>query len=203
MRLKTPTPMQVIKKEEKEAKLSSFINDSLNETGNDKTTDTPKLCLIVARSQNSPVAQAASARFEELNAAGYVIQVIFSTDTIVDEKGAYQAGEILSQAGSCRVMKDHRLLDAHEQLVINGKGTWIGDSMRRDPLKIDAYECYAGANSDVAKWATSAFEKLWISTKNMRLQKPLAALETADEKMLIALRNEDAHGDEPLFGTRH
>ncbi len=203
MRLKTPTPMQVIKKEEKEAKLSSFITENINDTSANDTADAAKLCMIVARSQMSPVAQAASARVDELVAAGYVIHVIFSSDAAVDETDAADAAAILSKAGCCRIVKDHRLLDAHEQLVLSDKGSWIGDSMRRDPLKIDAYECYAGAHSDVAKWAASAFEKLWIATKIMRIKPTLANSESADAEALIAIGADDTEASKPSFGTRH
>ena len=192
MRLKTPTQMRVIKKEEKEAKLSGFITEIINSANATANENKAKLCLIVARSEASPVAQAAASLASEIMSAGYVMQVIFASATQASagtEDGEPQpldAASIMSSNGCCRLIKDQRLLDAHEQLILSDNGAWIGDSMRRDPLKIDAYECYAEGNSDVAKWATSAFERLWCASVPMQI-KPLAAASPAsDADILIA-----------------
>ncbi len=211
MRLKTPTPMRVIKKEEKEAKLSAFITETINSALATADDGTAKLCLIIARSEASPVAQAAASLASELMSAGYVMQVILASDVSASvdvEEGQPQpleAASIMSSNGCCRMIKDQRLLDAHEQLILSDRGAWIGDSMRRDPLKIDAYECYAECNSDVANWATSAFERLWCATTRMRI-KPLAVVSTSpDADVLIAYENssEDSDHSKPSVGTRH
>ena len=49
----------------------------------------------------------------------------------------------------------------HEQLVLGPAASWVGDCMRRDPMKRDAYECYAADCSKTAGWARTSFDRFW------------------------------------------
>ncbi|MEO0729875.1 MAG: hypothetical protein AAFY64_05800, partial [Pseudomonadota bacterium] len=51
--------------------------------------------------------------------------------------------------------------DAHEQLVIAGRAVWIGDCMRRDPIKLDAFEQFIDSDAEAVQWARVAFDRLW------------------------------------------
>ncbi len=65
-------------------------------------------------------------------------------------------------AGVCvRQSCDVRLLDGHEQLAIGDRSAWIGDCMRREPLKRDAYESIAGTAPETAALAHRSFDRVW------------------------------------------
>ena len=54
-----------------------------------------------------------------------------------------------------------RLIEAHEQLVLGAQTCWIGDCMRRDPAKCDAFESYVEGCGEAAGCALVSFERLW------------------------------------------
>ena len=62
------------------------------------------------------------------------------------------------------MVRDQRLLAAHEQLVLAPDYAWIGDSMRREPSRRDTFERFAPASAEVAMQATRSFERLWRAT---------------------------------------
>ena len=62
------------------------------------------------------------------------------------------------------MVRDQRLVAAHEQLVLAPDYAWIGDSMRREPSRRDTFERFAPASAEVAMQATRSFERLWRST---------------------------------------
>ena len=52
-----------------------------------------------------------------------------------------------------------RLIEAHEQLVLGPQTCWIGDSMRREPAKCDAYETYiddCAETAGIRRWSPSS-----------------------------------------------
>jgi hypothetical protein len=61
------------------------------------------------------------------------------------------------------VISDPRLLEAHEQLVLSDKKAWIGDCMRRDPSRRDAYESCCDGSDSRASWAARSFEHMWAA----------------------------------------
>ena len=63
-----------------------------------------------------------------------------------------------------------RLADAHEQLVINDAACWVGDCMRRDPSKRDAFECYAPAHPEASRTAAVSFARLWGACEPVTLR---------------------------------
>ncbi len=202
MRLTTSSSMHVIKKEEKEAKLANFISEAIRE----QTTgaETAKICSIVAHSQTSPVIHAAAAMIEELTAAGFVVQVVLANMAKVEDENTLFAMNKLAAHGCCRVLKDRRLLDAHEQLVIGKNISWIGDSMRRDPLKSDSYERYANNDSNITRWATSSFERLWLCAKPLKTKTSPFSEKPVQADLFMALgKNDESESRTASAGTRH
>jgi hypothetical protein len=108
---------------------------------------------VIARSCDSPVALAlASARdaIESKNGCmrAVVMQALplgWGGDTPID----------------VRVALNPRLQDAHEQLVVGDAAVWIGDCMRRDPAKRDAYQQEKVACPVTSQFAALSFERLW------------------------------------------
>ncbi|HEY7669690.1 MAG TPA: hypothetical protein VH852_03545 [Hyphomicrobium sp.] len=146
---------------EKVAKLSEFIAGDL-EARTRHGLQPVGSYLLVARSPVSPVAQALRASASGLAAANVSVRAIFCE---IETAGAEAA---LAFSGECRVLRDTRLLAAHEQLVLAPDRAWIGDSMRRDPSRRDTYERFAANSAEVATLANRSFERLWQAAVPMR-----------------------------------
>ena len=63
------------------------------------------------------------------------MKTYFTENDPAEELAALAPAEI-------RWAKNPRMLDAHEQLVIGPNSTWMGDCMRRDPTKRDAFQSF-------------------------------------------------------------
>ena len=79
-----------------------------------------------------------------------------------------EAATGLERVAILRHAPDVRLLDAHEQLILGPSSVWVGDCMRRDPAKRDAYECYARDSYDTAIWAKRSFDRVWTRARPVR-----------------------------------
>ena len=161
MRFDTPSRPLVDTKSDKEARLLSFIADALS-NAKEETHIT-----LVARGTDSPVAHAlASAMSASGSAPASIRVVLFDIDTTVEDHAKTSVLDIAS--AEFRVLPDSRFVDAHEQLVIGSTRVWIGDCMRRDPAKRDAFEVYH-LNVTAATANTSAsFAKLWSSARPLK-----------------------------------
>jgi hypothetical protein len=122
--------------EGKAALLADFIMSQMPAAGSD-TAVTPGCITLVARSSESPIAQAVVLAGADLAAAGIRVRVVF---TAVGGDAWTDANSTLPFARDIRWAKNPRYIDAHEQLVLGAKATWIGDCMRRDPAKRDAFD---------------------------------------------------------------
>jgi hypothetical protein len=116
---------------------------------------------LVARSTDSPAARALLAVADEALAMGIQIRTL-----LVQHGSPMQSAGLAGQgtpAGEWRVISDPRLLEAHEQLVLSDSKAWIGDCMRRDPSRRDAYETYCNGSDSRASWAARSFEHMWTA----------------------------------------
>lgn len=148
--------MDVVRREDKETRLKAFILSNLAAS---VTAQDGHAWCVVARSMESPVILALSALSTELQSAGVTIKLLF-TQTPPALSGS-AIDPVVCLAEEVRYTRDIRLLDAHEQLRLDATTCWIGDCMRREPAKRDAYECYAKDCADTANWSAKAFERLW------------------------------------------
>lgn len=168
---------------EKEAKLKAFIVAAA--AASQVYTDVS----LVARGTDSPAALAlASFLKQNSNAMARVRIVLFDVDGIVEDQIEHSVLDIPG-AEIC-VLSDARFASAHEQLVVGGTHVWIGDCMRRDPLKRDAFEMTFGPGAAGSRHAARSFEKMWAASKPLqrsvgRALAPaaIAALEQADTDM--------------------
>ena len=191
--------MHVVRKEEKEARLKAFVAEQLQVLSAERPGD--RAMTVIARGVDSPVLKALAAESKSLTEAGIYVRAI-----VVQHDGAKcpDVSAFLSSV-SCRVGCDPRLLDAHEQLVIGDHIAWVGDCMRREPMKRDAYECYSPDCRSTAAFARRSFERVWTFARATKItgpgapeaaQKPASPVEVA----LAAL----AEGESaPLVSTRH
>ncbi|MDX2308887.1 MAG: hypothetical protein NW216_11660 [Hyphomicrobium sp.] len=147
--------MHVVRKEEKEARLAEFLGDSFKAL--DADTSSHPVVSIVARGYDSPVVAALASQSALLSHAGILVRLL----VVNEEASVPTAFADISRTLKVRVGSDHRIHDAHEQLVFGDRVVWIGDCMRRDPAKRDAYECYSRDCAETAIFALRSFERLW------------------------------------------
>lgn len=153
--------------EVKEAKLKGLMARALS-----WRKDLPKggelTCVtMVAKSPESPVARALAASAEDFAAHGIALRVLLS-DLEPGFVPLPEGRSILDiSTATIRALTDPRLVEVHEQLVIGNVFTWIGDCMRRDPLKRDALETYDGTNAQRIACARVSFERLWAKGVEM------------------------------------
>lgn len=203
MRSNTFTRMHVVKKEDKEGKLKDFIGRDIQAHKVAAKTGANIRYRLIALSMDSPVSKALTALAAEAVEAGIEIDAIFTKPN--DLRPATDGALHLAMAAAtCRLADDPRLLDAHEQLVLGTATAWIGDCMRRDPSKRDAYECYAEDCQETAEWATRSFDRIWASAAPLTLIEPVqadrqpSANELADPAMVAQSEQQPA-----TAATRH
>ncbi len=171
---------------EKISKLTAFIADDLDARGAHGLLASGGCYLLVARSPESPVVQALRGHAVRMSSLGIRVRAIFSE---VDQASPVHLSAPFSMPSECRIVRDTRLLAAHEQLSLSPTSTWIGDCMRREPNKRDAFEQYAGDCAKTGAHAARSFEQMWRVTAPLFAVPPLAALAQMPE---IAALGEEA-----------
>jgi hypothetical protein len=153
--------IDIVRLEDKETKLKTFIRTLVEQTGGSNDAD-PKggAVLLIARSVESPVAKAVAALVRE-GTIRVPVKTILALAPRQEAEGVSETLAAIVGTHGGRVVRDVRLFDAHEQIVLGQAASWVGDCMRRDPMKRDAYECFAGDCSKTAGWARTSFERLW------------------------------------------
>jgi hypothetical protein len=163
MQIKVPPSTRRDLLETREQRLTGFLTAGLKDAAGAREGTTEAAILAVARCGESPVARALIALRPALAAAGFKVRVVFSEeDAQVDQfvAGAHDGGAM----PDVRVVRNPRLRDAHEQVIVCGSAVWFGDSLRRDINRRDLFEQFLGAAPDAALAAARAFEKLWART---------------------------------------
>lgn len=198
-----PSPgMQVVKKEEKEARLRSFLQRRMEDRS---PLDGVETLRIIARSFDSPAIRAIC-----IEAARHDVHVdaivLRHGETETEMARAFSAA--LAGRARCRMLSDTRLLDAHEQIIISDSAVWIGDCMRRDPMKRDAFECYVESRCDVADWSISCFDRLWQSARpievvTMPVAAPAVHAEAQTEPSAVGGPEPPPQESEIEVATRH
>jgi hypothetical protein len=164
--------MNVVRKDEKEAKLTEFIERFLSVRRAQAALDlnalaTDATCFVVARSSESPVAKVLQALLPEFSAQSIALKALYAlpgeTAPFAGPPAAWAPPRI-----ECRRAADVRLLEAHELLILGPHTAWVGDCMRREPDKGDAYEFYADDCREMAAAALRSFHRLWAIAKPMR-----------------------------------
>jgi hypothetical protein len=169
---------------DKEARLKDFICEAFTARGEDPARE---VCLtLFVRNPDSPVARALHAAWSEGLIDGARILLIVSEATV--EEPAAQS--ILDIPGvECGVLTDREFGPAHEQLTVGHTRVWIGDCLRRDPTKRDAFEIYHGNDPTNCVFALASFKKLWSRARSRKIPR---AAELSPE--IIASQSDDASG---------
>ena len=183
MRIASPSRPMMMSRTDKEARLKDFIGDALAARGEDPARDSGVALFV--RNPDSPAARALMAACSEGHAEAAHIRILIC-DTNSDEPGA---PSVLDIAGAdCRVLADPNFGPAHEQMAIGHSHVWIGDCLRRDPTKCDAFELYHPNDPVSSVFAIASFEKLWARGRALKLAQ---AVELAPE--IIAVQADDAN----------
>jgi hypothetical protein len=161
MSIETPSLLHGLSIAEKVSKLSAFIGDDLDMRSTQGIHVAGGCYLLIARSPDSPVAQAVRSHAGRLSTLGIRVRTIFSE---VDSSKPAHLLAPFSVPSECRLARDPRLLAAHEQLTLTQTCTWVGDCMRRDPGKRDALERFAPNCAQTGAHAVRSFESLWRAT---------------------------------------
>ena len=165
MRLIASPTLILTNREAKEAKLKDFIAEDLAARKAGARDGAPLRYTVVARAHDSVVAHVLKGAAADIHAAGLAIAVVlFESETYFEETAP--SASLLDVADiECRFLRDQRFAAAHEQLVLNTGRVWIGDCMRRDPSKRDAFELFHADNTPAALHASLSFNRLWDLAK--------------------------------------
>ena len=172
MRLATSPLILQAGRDEKETKLKDFVGAHLAARTAKEIEASSNGYTLVVRAPDSPAAKALALLGPELASAGITVRVLLlDTDNASDEAGQKS---ILELAGvEVRLLSDPRFLSAHEQLVLGNGRVWIGDCMRRDPSKRDAFELFHADNAVAARHAEVSFARMWKLGKPAKRMKPV------------------------------
>lgn len=170
--------IDIVRLEDKESKLKSFITSFVQESKAAGAPARDQVLLLVVRSLDSPAAKAVAA----LAADGILdlpVRAVVALMAKSELDAASDGARAFFASQTVRAARDPRLLDAHEQIVLGSAASWVGDCMRRDPVKRDAYECYAADCGRTARWARISFERLWQASAPFEFSRA-SAVATAD-----------------------
>lgn len=199
MQSKALPNVAVIKKEDKETSLKTFISNHFARGSRIGMPSNDHTLLLIARSLESPVVRALAGAIAEAGAEVSLKALILLPGNQNSSGGPAE----LAQKTEFRMLNDPRVLDAHEQLWLDGETAWIGDCMRREPSKRDAYEWYVHGCTMTAHSVASAFDRLW--------EKGHATFVETNEKTITVTETLEPHlaqvppGDTPAptAATRH
>lgn len=176
MPAKAQTSMQVVRKENKEARLRDFIQAAIDRADR-ADPSAPREMLLVARSVESPVLKAIAGLASQIASLGWTMRaVVMRTDGI--GYGAAVAPDLGNLPATFRHAANARLAEAHEQLVLPDAAAWVGDCMRRDPSQRDAFELFEAAPGSTALWAMRSFERIWLHGEELKACPPVSLLAT-------------------------
>ena len=96
---------------------------------------------------------------QEKTCRDYCARNGWTVEAVYREEG--ESAKTANRTELRRMLTDLRFASAHEQLVLGQGRVWIGDCMRRDPAKRDAFEMYHDNHVSTAAHATASFSKLW------------------------------------------
>jgi hypothetical protein len=166
MQIKVPPGNSDNLLEAREQRLMAFAAAGIERFSDTGAGTTAASILAVARSADSPVVRALVAlRTALVDKAAHIRLVISDDDVALDPFIAGSADQSTRHVSEVRIIRDPRLRDAHEQLIIGGTSVWFGDSLRRDMNRRDLFEQFHADAPDAARAAANGFQQLWNRTE--------------------------------------
>jgi hypothetical protein len=165
MRIDAPTPPRLLtaNREDKELKLREFISEAIATLAQKDVNHTTCFSLV-ARAPDSPAARAATSLAADMAKANISLRVIL-LDIDLGAEDQTATGILDCASADIRILSDARFAAAHEQMSLGDGCAWIGDCMRRDPSKRDAFEIFHAGNATAARHTEASFAKLWTAAK--------------------------------------
>lgn len=176
MQIKVPPGNSGDLLEAREQRLMAFTADGLEKLSEAGTYAGRATILAVARSADSPAARALIALRPVLADRRVTVRLVIAEDDAPLEP--FIAESTVQTAGhpfDVRIVRDPRLRDAHEQLIVEGASVWFGDSLRRDIHRRDLFEQFLADVPEAARAAAHAFEQLWLRTESCHALPALTA----------------------------
>jgi hypothetical protein len=153
-----PKPTVVSPLDSKMQSLAAFIESHLPQSRNDAVNE----LTLLARSYESPIAQAVVQHAGVIAERGIKVRALFAIATAQGDAGAWTSLDAgLEFEREVRWSRNPRYFDAHEQIVLSTASCWIGDCMRRDPAKRDALDLPKPNCPEAALFASRSFDHLW------------------------------------------
>jgi hypothetical protein len=182
MRFSQQFRMTMTRRGEKEARLGAFVAGGLQALAGPAQGDglqpappVERPILVIARSTQSPVVKSIAALARDIAAAGCPVRLILAKGERAALSDAFIAVQTAGVDCEVRVVRNPRLIEAHEQLVLGVRACWTGDTMRRDPATCDAYESFVNDAPELAAAARVTFERLWSDGEPLAALPPMAA----------------------------
>jgi len=152
--------------EAREQRLTAFAAAGIERSSGPGADTGVKSVLAVAQCADSPVARALLALRPVFEASGVKVRLVLSDDdAALDPFIASHPDAAACSLPEVRIVRDPRLRDAHEQLIVGGASVWFGDCLRRDIHRRDLFEQFLADAPDAARAAAHAFEQLWLRTE--------------------------------------
>jgi hypothetical protein len=184
MRFSQHFRMSLTRRADKELRLGAFIAQGLRGLGPQaqslgaESAAADRAVLIIARSAQSPVVKSVAALAREIAAVRCRVRMILARADCAGLADAFIAVQTAALDCEVRRVRNPRLIEAHEQLVLGERASWTGDSMRRDPAICDAYESFVEDCPEMAAAAASTFERLWRDAEPVSDAVPILAAAT-------------------------
>jgi hypothetical protein len=191
MRFPQQSCANIVRRGEKELRLGAYITRGLQGLAAGRQSAEPlgeplaeapgpelgpeRAILVVARSAHSPVLKSIAALAREIAAARCSVRAILAKSNRGGLAEAFMAVHPAGLDCEVRLVRNPRLIEAHEQLVLGNRACWTGDTMRRDPATCDAYETFVEECPEMAAAARFTFERLWQDGEPLPQPAPVAA----------------------------
>lgn len=169
MRLKSPPPVASdVKREDKVEALKAYLGPYIRSTDVDAIAST---LTLIAVSADSPISRAVTELGADIAARGLRVRVIFhSLIPETSPRGWTVSGPSIPFERDIRWARNPRLADAHEQLVFGTETAWVGDCLRRDGYRRDAYEQRVEADCGTVATLKRSFERMWAICEPLVVQ---------------------------------
>ncbi|MEM9027400.1 MAG: hypothetical protein AAGC70_03435 [Pseudomonadota bacterium] len=155
-------------------RLTRFILDDASHAASG-SSDRQINCLVIAKSADSAVVAAIEAARKQTGPDKLALRIICA------EAADSLTWPNVTAQDEIRMMGNSSLMDAHERLIVGATSVWTGDSLRRAPDKIDAFEAFDANDEAATLWAARSFEKLWNLAVPAR---PLTRDDGADAQLI-------------------
>lgn len=125
-----------------------------------------RLVSIIARSPVSPVMLAMQATADDLRSRNVEVRVVF-TDVDPEKalRSTWQAMTMLApdreHTDLIRWANAPAILEAHEQMVMGDRMCWLGDAMRREPGRRDAFDIFEADAQRTCSLALKSYARMW------------------------------------------